>query len=48
MKMSERFYTDVDGSQKVEYIWLILDYQECKWKKIKTTDVISPPPAAGW
>ncbi|KAI8929570.1 hypothetical protein BC831DRAFT_443254 [Entophlyctis helioformis] len=35
--LSERIFADPNGVRKRETLWILLDYGECKWRKVKRT-----------
>ncbi|KAH6564015.1 hypothetical protein BASA61_010054 [Batrachochytrium salamandrivorans] len=37
IKLSEHVFDDVNGVRKRESMWIILDYDNCKWRKVKRT-----------
>ncbi|KAL2911596.1 hypothetical protein HK105_208935 [Polyrhizophydium stewartii] len=37
VKLSERIYVDDNGQRKRENMWILLNYSECKWRKVKRT-----------
>lgn len=37
IKLSERSFIDVNGDRKKEVLTIVLDYFNCKWRKVKRT-----------